>query len=184
MIWLILLIIGTVIAVYLVQDSYYFQLLFAAQKIQPVLAQEDIDTLKNLAKEKGQELFPKGNIIAELKFAVQSWPAWVLAIANFTAFGVYVALTVWLPTYCKFDCNAKIKLNVDVQFHGTSTIIAGILAAVFSFLGSILRVPSGFLCDKIGGDAVGFIGAGFTVIGSAILMSNDNFGSSIFAIST
>ncbi|OQY94587.1 MAG: MFS transporter [Anaerolineae bacterium UTCFX2] len=127
--WLIFLLIGTVLYHIFGLNAPYFQ--FRAQGASPEKAHA-------LAREAGQEIFPKGNSLQSLAMAGRNPKTWMLVLIYFTTFGGYIALTAWFPTYWK-------------SYYMTTPVMAGMLTAMFSLLASLIRVGGGSISDRLGG---------------------------------
>jgi len=128
--WLIFLVAGTGAYFFIGCNAPYFQ--YRAQG----LSAEEATTL---AREAGQELFPRGNAMQTLATAARNWKTWDLTAIYFTSFGGFLALTAWLPTYW-------------TTFHELDLKTAGLLTAFYSLTCSIIRVPGGKFSDRIGGE--------------------------------
>ncbi len=81
---------------------------------------------------------------------------WRFALYYFFAFGAFVALALWLPSYL-------------VGVYGLNIKAAGMLAAAYSIPGSLFRVFGGWLSDKIGARRVMYITFGVSVICTFLL---------------
>lgn len=128
--WLVCLAAGTA-AYYLVGcNAPYFQLLH-----QGVPAEESV----KLARDAGQEMFPRGNALQSLGTAARKWQTWALTAIYFASFGGFIALTAWLPTYW-------------TSFHMLELRVAGLLTALFSLTCSLVRIPGGKLADRLEGE--------------------------------
>lgn len=154
LIWLVILVIGTVVYAIFAKDAYSIQL------TQKGMGNEEA---KGIAKKLGQEVFPTGNAFEALKKSANNPKTWVLICLYFTSFGGFLALTTWLPTYW-------------IEFHGQSVRVAGILMAVgFSIFASLIRVYGGKLSDGLGGEKVAITSFAIALLGSLVLMFTANF---------
>lgn len=127
--WLIFLLVGTLLYQTFGLNAPYFQ--FLAQGASSERAQ-------GLAREAGQEIFPKGNSLQSLALAGRNPKTWLLVLIYFTTFGGYIALTAWFPTYWK-------------SYYMTTPVTAGLLTAMFALLASLVRVGGGSISDRFGG---------------------------------
>jgi NNP family nitrate/nitrite transporter-like MFS transporter len=150
--WLIFLLVGVVLYYKTGSNAYYFQL----RDLEVDAAQA-----KDLARSKGQELFPSGNAIESLIAAARISKTWMLVAIYFTTFGGFIALTAWLPTYW-------------VDFFGLEAVAAGGLTALYSLTASIIRVPGGSLSDKLGGEKTAILSLVTTFVGAGILMISES----------
>lgn len=149
-IWTIVLGIGAILYALLGFNAPYFQ--FINKGSSPVEA-------KNQAMALGNDMFPSGSLKKSLADSAKIKETWFLVIIYFCSFGGFLALTAWLPTYWN-------------KFHSMQGVWPGVLAAAFSILSALIRIPSGHWSDKIGGIKVctismillliGSLGAGFS----------------------
>jgi len=146
--WIVLLSVGIVVYYLTGLNAPYFQLLAAG-----VPAAE----ARNVAREKGQELFPAGGAAESLLIAARVWKTWALVLIYFTTFGGFIALTAWFPTYW-------------VSFHGLGLGAAGLLTAVYSVGASLIRVAGGSVADRVGGEATAS-GSLLIVLAGALLLT-------------
>jgi MFS transporter, NNP family, nitrate/nitrite transporter len=146
--WLLFLAAGTVLYAAIGRNAWYFQLL--AQGAPREEAQK-------AAARRGQEIFPAASLRESLLRSARVWKTWALVGVYFTTFGGFIALTAWLPTYYTFF------FEVDV-------VVAGTLTAVYSILTSVVRIPSGFLSDRYGGEVMATV-ALLTMLGGALFMT-------------
>ncbi len=103
LVWLLLLIAGTVLYVFAGRNAWYFQA--RAQGADPAQA-------RALAQAQGQELFPARSTRASLVISARVGKTWLLVAIYFATFGGFIALTSWLPTYW-------------TAFFGVSAVAAG-----------------------------------------------------------
>ena len=153
--WLGILALGTIIYALAGRNSPYFQ--FMKQGV----SAEDARTR---AKEFGQELLPKGNLVESLSRSARVWRTWALVWIYFTTFGGFIALTAWLPTYW-------------TSFFGASAVKAGFLTASFSILASLVRVLGGTLSDHLqeGGENTAILGLLITMVGALVMTGSHQF---------
>ena len=142
-VWLGVLIAGTLLYAAIAVDPYYFQL--RQQGLSP-------DQATERARRLGQELFPTGHTIDSLRTAASLPRSWALVLLYFSSFGGFLALTVWFPSYW-------------ISFHELEVRFAGVLTAVgFILLATLIRIPGGVLSDRIGGERVAI--ASFALVGA------------------
>lgn len=146
--WLIFLIIGTIAYCLVAENAWYFQL------IKKGLSREKAKEIAS--KEYGQELFPNDKVSESLIISAKTWKTWALVIIYFATFGGFLALTSWFPTYW-------------TSYFKTSTIMAGVLTAMYSLLTSLIRVYGGKLADKKGGEIVTIISLGIALVGAIVM---------------
>lgn len=115
---------------------------------------------ERLARQHGQEAFPRTSLWPALMEAARSWRTWALVATYFVSFGGFLALTAWFPTYWH-------------GYHGLDTTMAGSLAAAFGILTGLIRVPGGYLSDWIGGEAANFLAFGMAFAGAVALMTTE-----------
>lgn len=159
--WLIFLIIGTVAYCIIAENAWYFQL------VKKGVPKEKAKEIAN--KEYGQELFPNDKITESLVISAKSWKTWALVTIYFATFGGFLALTSWLPTYW-------------ISFFKTSSVMAGVLTAMYSLLTSLIRVYGGKLADKKGGEVVTMVSLGIAVIGAIVMTLAGSIGLAILGI--
>ncbi|QLH81663.1 MFS transporter [Halosimplex pelagicum] len=146
LVWFAFLVLGTVAYAALAVDPPSFQL--REQGL-------DTDEARQRAEAYGQELFPGGDAFASVREAAAIPRTWGLVALFFTSFGGFLALTVWLPSYW-------------TAIHGMGVQAAGALTAIaFTLPAAVLRVPGGYLSDRIGGEVTA-VGS-FVVVGIAAL---------------
>ncbi len=159
--WLIFLIIGTVAYCIIAENAWYFQL------VKKGVPKEKAKEIAN--KEYGQELFPNDKITESLVISAKSCKTWALVIIYFSTFGGFLALTSWLPTYW-------------TSFFKTSSVMAGVLTAMYSLLTSLIRVYGGKLADKKGGEVVTMVSLGIAVIGAIVMTLAGSIGLAILGV--
>lgn len=150
MVWVALLATGLVLYFMMGRNSPYFQLLEQGS------APEDA---RRLARARGQELFPSGNLKESLLVSARIWKTWALVAIYFTTFGGFVALTAWLPTYW-------------TGFFGLGVMAAGFLTALFSILTCVLRVIGGILSDRLleGGENTTILALLIMMVGAIVMV--------------
>lgn len=155
LLWLAILVIGTIVYALLGKNSPYFQML--KKGLAPEAA-------RTRARELGQELFPSGNLKDSLRISARVWRTWALVWIYFTTFGGFMALTAWLPVYW-------------TRFFGVSVGHALMLTAVFSIIASLIRVAGGVLSDQLqeGGENTAILGLLITLVGALVMTSSRQF---------
>lgn len=128
--WLLFLVAGTGAYFFLGCNAPYFQ--YRARGL-------SMEESAALAREAGQELFPRGHAVQTLAAAARNWKTWALTAIYFTSFGGFLALTAWLPTYWS-------------TFHEVELQTAGLLTAFYSLTCSLIRVLGGKVSDRLGGE--------------------------------
>jgi len=153
--WLVFLAAGTVAYFFLGRNAWFFQL--AAQGLEP-------DRARQQARERGQELFPVGNLKDSLRISARIWRTWALVWIYFTTFGGFVALTAWLPTYW-------------TSFFGVSALAAGLLTALYSILASLVRIAGGVLSDELreGGENTAILALFIMMTGALVMTTTERF---------
>jgi MFS transporter, NNP family, nitrate/nitrite transporter len=147
--WLAFLIAATGAYAIFAMDAYYFQLV--ARDVEP-------ETARNVAAKLGQDVFPSGSARQSLKTSATNGRTWILVFLYAVSFGGgFTALTAWFPTYWAL-------------FHGMELTTAGLLAAMFTIYGSLIRIPGGSLSDRLGGEDVGAVSFLVMVVGATVLM--------------
>ena len=154
-VWLTLLIAGTLIYSVKGRNSWYFQ--YRKSGLDPETA-----TLKAAAR--GQELFPSSSLAGGLKISARKWRTWVLVLVYFTSFGGFVSLTAWLPTYW------------TSYFH-VAPVVAGLLTGLFAILSSGIRIVGGVMSDHLrrGGENTAILALLIMLNGAALLTLTDKF---------
>lgn len=153
--WLALLIGGTVLYALLGRNAWYFQ--YLAKGMAP-------DEARKLAATMGQELFPLDGIRKSFETSAKAWQTWALVSIYFTTFGGFIALTAWLPTYW-------------MQFHGFNVVAAGLLTAGYSIATSLVRIVGGILSDRLreGGENTGILALLITLMGAFMLTMSQEY---------
>lgn len=160
-VWIFFLVGGILVYAATAADPYYFQL--KRQGLDPQRARE-------VSRELGEEIFPSEDAWGSIREAATMSRTWMLVTLYFTSLGGFLALTVWYPSYW-------------VSFHGVDPRTAGVLTALgFTLLATFIRIPGGFLSDRVGGERVSAVS--FSVIGAAgvLVMIADGFRVSIAAM--
>jgi NNP family nitrate/nitrite transporter-like MFS transporter len=145
--WLVFLVVGTFLYYRLGRNAPFFQLL-AQGKTR--------DQARQIASERGQEMFPSGNFKTSLVVSARKGKTWLLVAIYFTTFGGFLALTSWLPTYWK-------------SFLGVETVAAGSLAGLYSILASLCRVAGGKVSDRLGGERTLMLSLLTTAVGAVLM---------------
>lgn len=146
LVWLVLLLAGTMLYAAVGKNAWYFQLLEHGAPPEDARAE---------ARAAGQELFPAASLSESLRVSARIWRTWALVWIYFTTFGGFIALTAWLPTYW-------------AGFYGMSPIKAGLLTALYSLLASLVRIGGGVLSDKLreGGENTAILSLLVMLVGS------------------
>lgn len=158
LVWIVFLLAGIVIYAVIAADPYYFQL--KRQGLSPAEARERSKAL-------GEEIFPSEDAWGSIREAASMPRTWMLVALYFTSLGGFLALTVWYPSYW-------------VSFHGVDSRTAGVITALgFALLATFIRIPGGFLSDRVGGERVSAVS--FATVGGAglLVMFADGFGVAI-----
>src|SRR5215467_10248898 len=150
LIWLGMLVAGTVLYFLIGRNSPYFQL--KAQGL------DAADARRQAAA--GQVLFPAGSLKDSLAVSARVWRTWALVIIYFTTFGGFIALTAWLPTYWS-------------AYFGMTAIQAGLLTALYSVLTSLIRILGGLVSDKLreGGENTAILALVIMLMGALVMIS-------------
>src|SRR5699024_2049798 len=152
--WLFFLIIATAVYAYFAADSYYFK-----------LVQNDIDhsKAKEISKELDQNVFPSGGTWKSLKESAANYRTWILVFLYTVSFGGgFTALTAWFPTYWNL-------------FHELDLVSSGLVAAIFTIYGSLIRILGGKLSDRFGGEFIAIISFMTMALGALILAAATTF---------
>ena len=154
-IWLSLLVGGTLLYSLFGCNAWYFQFLRAG-----ISSSE----ARGLAQTEGQELFPLDGIKKSLVASAKVWQTWALVSIYFTTFGGFIALTAWLPTYW-------------TQFHQMDGIVAGVLTAGYSILTSVVRIGGGVLSDRLreGGENTGILALLIMLMGALMMTMSHQY---------
>lgn len=152
--WFVFLVIATAVYAYFAVDSFYFQLI--QQEVAPSEA-------KSISKELGQDVFPSGGTWESLRKSAKNRRTWVLVFLYTISFGGgFTALTAWFPTYWNL-------------FHHADLQSAGLLAAIFTIYGSVIRIPGGKLSDLWGGEDVAALSFATMALGALVLTWSTTF---------
>ena len=147
--WFSFLLIGAAIYAFLTNDAYYFQLRKQGA---------DQETSRRIAREKGQELFPKETVWQAIITAAEDPRSWGLVTLYFVSFGGFLALTAWFPIYW-------------ISLYHVDAKTAGILGGLgFSLLAAVVRVFGGMLAERIGGERTAVL-AFIAVLGGALALT-------------
>lgn len=151
LIWLGMLITGTVLYFLIGRNSPYFQL--RAQGF-------SMEEARRRAADRGQALFPAGSLKDSLAASAKVWRTWALVLIYFTTFGGFIALTAWLPTYW-------------TAYFGMTAIQAGVLTALYSVLTSLVRIVGGVVSDKLreGGENTAILALFIMLMGALVMIS-------------
>ncbi|MHB1222480.1 MAG: MFS transporter [Gemmatimonadaceae bacterium] len=154
-VWLALLVVGTLIYGFRGRNAWYFQ--FRRLGADPLEA-------RRRAAEMGQELFPSASLAGGLRSWASKWRTWVLVCVYFTSFGGFVSLTAWLPTYW-------------MSFFGLGPLGAGLLTGLFAVLSSAIRIVGGAMSDQLrrGGENTAILALLIMLNGAALLTLTDQF---------
>ena len=170
LLWFLLLLVGTTIYYFIGLDAWSFQL-----KEQGVPEDEAV----RIAKEAfGQEIIPAHALVKSLKISASNWKTWALVVFYFTSFGGFIALAAWFPNYWNSYFFAEgasvsffgLKINSSIDLLGIALAIALIFNAIFVIIGSLVRVYSGNLADKITGERTVLGGFLIILVGAIIMM--------------
>jgi NNP family nitrate/nitrite transporter-like MFS transporter len=155
LIWLGMLVAGTVLYFLIGRNSPYFQL--KAQGL-------DAADARRQAAAAGQVLFPAGSLKDSLAVSARVWRTWALVIIYFTTFGGFIALTAWLPTYWS-------------AYFGMTAIQAGMLTALYSVLTSLIRILGGLVSDKLreGGENTAILALFIMLMGALVMISSRDY---------
>jgi len=147
--WTALLALGLLAYAALGADAPYFQL-----RRRGVAGEH----AREVARQLGQELFPKASLVDSLRVSARNWRTWFLLAIYFATFGGFIALTAWLPTYFR-------------EYLGLGSVAAGGLAALYSLLTSGVRVAGGVLADRLrsGGENTTVLALLFMLAGALVL---------------
>jgi NNP family nitrate/nitrite transporter-like MFS transporter len=155
LIWLGMLVTGTVLYFLIGRNSPYFQL--RAQGIEAAEARRQ-------AAAHGQVLFPAGSLKDSLAASARVWRTWALVMIYFTTFGGFIALTAWLPTYW-------------TAYFGMTGIQAGMLTALYSVLTSLIRILGGIVSDKLreGGENTAILALVIMLMGALVMIGAHDY---------
>jgi NNP family nitrate/nitrite transporter-like MFS transporter len=121
-----------------------------------------------MASQRGQEMFPSGQVKDSLFRSARTRETWLLVAIYFTTFGGFLAMTSWLPVYWK-------------SFFAVPAVTAGALTAVYSILASLCRVGGGSISDRLGGVPTLLLALGITGIGAVLMTLSRQSGLSVGA---
>jgi NNP family nitrate/nitrite transporter-like MFS transporter len=150
LIWLGMLISGTVLYFLIGRNSPYFQL--RAQGF-------SLEEARRRAVDHGQVLFPAGSLKDSLAASARVWRTWALVLIYFTTFGGFIALTAWLPTYW-------------TAYFGMTAVQAGLLTALYSVLTSLVRIVGGVVSDNLreGGENTAILALFIMLMGALVMI--------------
>ena len=100
--------------------------------------------------------------------SARAWKTWVLVGIYFVTQGGFLSLTTWLPTYW-------------TSFFATSLTTAGLLAAFFSILTSLIRIAGGRLSDRIGGENTVLASLAVLLAGAVLMTFSQAWGLAFLA---
>ncbi|MFB6262755.1 MAG: nitrate/nitrite transporter [Bradymonadaceae bacterium] len=146
LVWFLFLAAGALVYYFTGRNAWYFQAKDAGLTD---------DRARELAERQGQELFPADSPLESIKSAARTWHTWPLVLLYFTTFGGFLALTSWLPTYCK-------------SYLSSGGMLAGSVTGAFSILSSAIRVPGGSLADRFGGEKTALASLACLLAGSVV----------------
>jgi MFS transporter, NNP family, nitrate/nitrite transporter len=147
--WLIFLVVGIVLYIWVSRDAYYFQL-----RKKGVPREEAIE----IAKQLNQPLIPAGHVMQALKISAGLVRLWALVLLYFVSFGGFLALTAWFPTYWRI-------------FHHLPVYAAGLVGgAGFALLASVVRIYGGRISDKVGGEKIALYSFMIVFVGAVVLV--------------
>ena len=153
--WLVFLIAGTIVYAVFTHDAWFFQL--RHQGVADSEAQE-------IAKARGQELFPTHSVWGALLSAAEEQRTWGLVFLYFVSFGGFLALTAWFPTYW-------------INLHHVGLREAGLLGGLgFSIVAALSRVLGGFLSERVGGERFAIFAFSLVLLGALVLTAYVGFG--------
>lgn len=147
LLWAIFLALGISIYFFLGRNAWFFQ-----YKKQGASTEE----AKSLAKDQGQELFPRGNTLESLKMAGKLKENWLLVLLYLGTFGGFLAMTGWMPGF-------------SVSYLGLRLEYAGIMTAIYSMGASGFRIYGGKLSDTLGGFKTVYLSLITALIGSLFI---------------
>lgn len=147
--WFVFLLVATLVYACYATDSYYFQM---------VRKGATADEARRIGSSMGQDVFPSGGASDSLKKSAKNPRTWILVFLYTISFGGgFTALTAWFPSYW------ILYFDLDIR-------TAGLLAAIFTVYGSVLRIPGGKLMDKYGGELLAAASFLLMAIGAFVLM--------------
>lgn len=153
LVWILFLVGGIAVYAVVAADPYYFQL--RRQGL-------DAEQAERAGRELGQEIFPNEDAWGSVRQAAGLLRTWLLVALYFTSLGGFLALTVWFPSYWS-------------SFHGVGARTAGLITALgFALLSTFVRIPGGFLSDRVGGERVSAVSFGTVSAAALLLMVADS----------
>lgn len=145
--WLIFLLAGMLAYAFISRDAPYFQLRRHGVR--------DLEA-RRIAREHGQQIFPKGAARDGLILAARRWRTWALVSLYLATFGGFLALTAWLPAYWS-------------SYYHLTPETAGILTALFSIGASLTRVVGGSCADRFDGERTALLALCALLVGSLLM---------------
>jgi len=161
LLWFLVLVGGTIVYFFIGLNAWSFQL-----EKQGIGKEE----AKKIAITYGQEMFSSKNLKESLVKSASIWRTWALVGLYFTTFGGFIGLGTWFP---RFWPNLYGTGNIMIGEVGIS--IALILNATFIIVGSLVRVFSGSIADKITGYRVTLLGIFVLLTGSIVMIVASSF---------
>ncbi|MBN2156453.1 MAG: MFS transporter [Candidatus Lokiarchaeota archaeon] len=156
LLWFIVLVLGTGVYFRIGSNAWSFQ-----------LEEQGLSKLdaKEIGISLGQEIFSNNSLKNSLLKSASMWKTWALVGLYFTTFGGFIGLSAWFPRFWP-------------NLYGTGDFILGelgfsialILNAIFIIIGSLVRVFSGSIADKITGSVVTIIGISILLSGSIMMI--------------
>lgn len=152
--WFTFLLVGAAIYAVFVRDAYFFQL--RRQGF-------DASMSRQIAANKGQELFPNERVWQAVISAAEEPRTWGLVVLYFVSFGGFLTLTAWFPIYW-------------INFHQMNVKSAAIIGGLgFSLLAAIVRVFGGMMSERVGGERTAFLAFSVVLIGALMLTFVETF---------
>lgn len=159
--WLLFLVFATLIYAFYARDSYYFQLKKSG---------ESDERAKSIGTDLGLNVFPSGSTRESLKRSASNYRTWILVFLYAISFGGgFTALAAWFPTYWTL-------------YHDMNIVGAGLVAAIFTIYGSLIRVPGGKFTDKYGGEIVAALSFAIMAVGALLLTFTSTFNASFIGM--
>ena len=160
-IWFAVLLALTIAYALVIHDAPWFQLDARGLSADP----------SRLVELGGSELQPTGSAVTGLRHAAAVPATWALVLFYFLSFGGFLAFTSWLPTYWH-------------AMYGSTLRDAGVLAAVFSLVSALVRVPGGLLSDRFSIRHALSLNFLLMLLGTLVLAFSDAFWLSLSATVT
>lgn len=155
LVWLVLLVAGTMLYAAYGRNAWFFQ--FRGQGL-------SLEEARRAAERKGQSVFPAASLAVTLRTSARVWRTWALVWLYFTTFGGFIALTAWLPTYWR-------------SYYSVSLLTAGALTAAYSILASLVRIGGGVLSDRLrqGGENTAILALFIMLVGAVVMTGTTQF---------